>query len=278
MTEGHWPSPLASRRPLRLVLAFLASTTQACGGGSGSSNPGTALTGSTARFAVASDHLYVLNRRKTHEEMSSSHVWSWEGTDCIDTFSLADPAVPSRVQRTDLLEAAETLFAAGSNLFVGGSTSMQIVSIAAPEEPELVSTTIHFPARDPVVVAGDTAYVTLRSRFSENSQQNVLEIYSLADLTNPTQIGSFAMTAPWGLSVRHDRAYVCDGSAGLRVLSVATPSAVQQVAQVETNICFDALATDTHLVTTGAAGVVQYRIDPAIDAPVQLSTIPLQSP
>jgi hypothetical protein len=258
------------------MLALVASATLACGGGSGGSTSVAALTGSTARFAVVGEHLYVLNRRTTDDAAPSSHVWSWERTDCIDTFSLADPAVPSKVQRTDLLEDSETLFAAGSNLFVGGSSSMQIVSIATPEAPALVSTTSHFPAKDPVVVSGDTAYVTLRSQ--SGLQQNELQIYDLTNLASPTRIGSFAMTAPWGLSVRHDRAYVCDGSAGLRVLSVATPSAVQQVAQVDTNICFDALTTDTHLVTTGAAGVVQYQIDPASDAPVQLSTIPLQSP
>jgi hypothetical protein len=111
-----------------LVLTLVASTPLACGGGSTGSSSAAALTGSTARFAVVGDHLYILNQYKAGELAASSYVQEWEATDCIDTFSLADPAAPSKVQRTDLLEESDTLFAAGSNLFVGGSSAMQIVS------------------------------------------------------------------------------------------------------------------------------------------------------
>lgn len=257
-----------------------------CGEGGGGGLAGSGVSGSTSRFAIVGEHLYVLNQFKSvnddDQDDDQDRFFSPRLTDSLDTFSLENRETPAMVDRMVINRATpETLHAVGENLFVGTSSGMQIVSLSDPAKPTTLSFTGHFTARDPVVVSGTTAYVTLRTGEATvssafNRSSNELQIYDVQNLENPVQLSTFAMTAPWGLGVRHGRAYICDGSSGLRVLTVADPLKVQPVAAVETDICFDLIVTESLLVSTGLGGVTQYRIDPATNQPVQLSKIALQ--
>jgi hypothetical protein len=260
-----------------VMIGFVAAMFVSCGDGSGALS-GTGVAGSTSRFAVVGDYLYVLNE---YRQQSSSGLSSW-AVHTLDTFSLEERSNPFKVDRLEMDSiVAETLHAVGENLFVGTTSGMQIISLAVPEKPETLSFTGHFTSRDPVVVVGSTAYVTLRTSETSSSGAfsrgaNQLQILDVSDLENPQQLSAFEMTAPWGLGVRHDRAYVCDGSAGLRVLNVSDPQEIPVVASVSTDICFDVLVTDDLLVSTGAGGVNQYYIESGSVEPVLLSTITIQ--
>jgi hypothetical protein len=260
------------------IVLFLIFT--GCGQG-GASSSGTGVSGSTARFAIVGDHLYVLNKYDLRGDEAAGSVSAFQLENALDTFSLVYPELPTFVNRKTLDQIEpETLHPVGNNLFVGTDSGMMIISLEVPDAPETLSFTEHFRARDPVVVADNFAYVTLRSpedsRFSDGI--NELQIYNVENLSSPVQLASFPMTSPWGLGVQHKRAYICDGSAGLRVLAVADPLAVSEVASLNTDICFDVITTASYVISTGAAGVNQYRIDANTDAPQLLSTIALEQP
>jgi hypothetical protein len=251
----------------------------------GASLSGTGVSGSTARFAIVGDYLYVLNKYdaksedNSEESMGSLNRFNLENT--LDTFSLINPELPTFTNRKvlDQIEP-ETLHPVGSNLFVGTDSGMMIISLELPDAPETLSFIDHFRARDPVVVADNFAYVTLRTPEDRDFSGgiNELQIYNVEDLSSPVQLSSFPMTSPWGLGVQHKRAYICDGSAGLRVMSVADPLTVSELASVNTDICFDVITTTSYVISTGAAGVNQYKIDAMTDAPLLLSTIALEQP
>jgi hypothetical protein len=76
-----------------------------------------------------------------------------------------------------------------------------------------------------------------------------------------------------GIGVRHGRAYICDGSAGLRVLNVREPIAIEEVAKVETDVCYDVFATDDLLILNGDQDISQYKIEQSVNEPVLLSKI-----
>ena len=269
-------------RDLLLLLLWMLIFT-GCSDGGGSGLAGTGVSGSTARFAVVGDYLYVLNKFDDKREAdSSSRTWSTRRLrDSLDTFSLANPESPEFKTRL-ILESLqpETIYPVGSNLFLGTDSGMMILSIEVPGEPLSVSFTSHFTARDPVVVSGDRAYVTLRTseknKFS--SAVNELQIYDIRNLDMPTLVNTFQMTSPWGLGIQHERAYVCDGSSGLRVLKVADPQLIEEVAVVNTDICFDVLSTPSSVISTGFSGINQYKIDAETAAPSLLSTIALAQP
>jgi len=255
----------------RLVLVSTYFLCASCGDGGGGLS-GTGVSGSTSRFAIVGEYLYVLNQHEVDVDWSTVP----QTVDTLDTFSIEDRAEPAWIDRLEMtLAVPETLHAVGENLFVGTTSGMQIITLASPAKPDTLSFTRHFTARDPVVVSGTTAYVTLRNSWSSIGEGQ-LQIYDVADLNNPQLLNTFAMNAPWGIGVRYERAYICEGSAGLQVLSVVDPLQVKKVAAVDIDVCFDVVTTDELLISTGAGGVSQYRIEAGIDAPAHLSTIGLQ--
>lgn len=266
-----------------LLLLLLTLIFNACSEGAGSGLAGTGVSGSTARFAVVGDHLYVLDKFEDKQPARSGNTtWATRRLrDSLDTFSLANPESPAFKSRL-IFETArpETIHPIGTYLFLGTDSGMMIISIEEPDDPLSISFTDHFRARDPVVVSGDRAYVTLRTsetdRFS--MPMNELQIYDVRNLEMPTLINVFQMTSPWGLGVQHGRAYICDGSAGLRVLNVADPQLIADVAVLNTDICFDVITTANLVISTGFAGINQYKIEADTDAPILLSTIALEQP
>ena len=267
---------------LLLLLVLLISN--GCSEG-GAGLAGTGVGGSTARFAVVGDYLYVINKFDPKAgqpaENDSTFRMASRWRDSLDTFSLANPESPSFKSRLILdLNQPETIHPVGNNIFLGTSSGMMILSLEVPEEPMFLSFAGHFRARDPVVVSNGKAYVTLRSsetdRFS--SGINELQIFDVRNLQMPMALSVFPMTSPWGLGVQENRAYICDGSSGLRVLSVRDPQAVAEIGAVNTDICFDVITTPTHVITTGLAGINQYKILADTDTPELLSTITLEQP
>jgi hypothetical protein len=160
---------------------------------------------------------------------------------------------------------------------------MVIVSVEDAENPLMLSFTNHFISRDPVVVSGDRAYVTLRSSEPANGTEfvrgvNELQIYDVRNLDLPMQLSSFQMTNPWGLGVQYKKAFICDGSMGLRILSVEDPQDISELAIINTDICFDVITTPSRLISTGLSGINQYKIEADTPTPVLLSTIELAQP
>jgi hypothetical protein len=259
-----------------LVLTFI-SLMQGCGsdssGGPGGSRASIGQTGSMARFAIVGDHLYLLSSRKTLVG-DPTRPRARVTTPMIFAFSLENPEQPVQVSATPIsVEQPETLVTDGSRLFVGAQTGMSIFDLEAPESPVERGTLRHVRSCDPVVTKGDLAFVTLRSGGICGRGSNQLLIVNIADIENPKTINTFPMSSPWGLGVMHDRAYICDGANGLRVLDVKDPHDIKAITGGSDDFCFDVIAMESRLITTGALGISQYRIETESDRPERLSRI-----
>jgi hypothetical protein len=250
-----------------------------CGSGGGDSGGGSdsSLGGSTSRMVVVGNHLYMLNKLVSNASEDSPSRWA---KSAIDVYSVSNPEAPSRLAQVELDIDPETLYSDGIRLFVGASTGVSIFNLDDPGLPEQVGTITHFRSCDPVVVENSLAYVTLRTngRGCGSGSLNELQILDLAEITAPTKISSFAMDAPWGLGVYSNRAYVCDGASGLKILDVTDPLSLAEVTRMSDEVCFDLIVSSEGLIATGVSGVSQYRlVDGSTAAPVLMSRIPIKS-
>ena len=100
--------------------------------------------GSLARFQIVDSYLYTVG----NHEMSIFNIQS-----------LSSPVLANTQYAGWNIE---TMFQADGYLYLGSTNGMYIYSIANPSVPEYVSEFTHWEGCDPVVVAGDYAYLTLR--------------------------------------------------------------------------------------------------------------------
>ncbi len=164
-----------------------------------SDNAVTGQGGSFARFKIVENYLYAVE------------PWS---INIFDISNLDDPKVLEEVYSNGNIE---TIFNQGDILFLGGTQGMYIYDISDPAKPTFVSEFRHGKACDPVVVSGDYAFVTLRSGNSCGGTENGLYIVDISDLSNPSLIKTYPMTEPFGLGVKEEKLFICDGSDGLKV-------------------------------------------------------------
>lgn len=200
--------------------------------------------GSLARFSIVGDQLYVVNNRN------------------LITFDISDPKVIQETDNTDVGFGIETIFPFGQNLFIGSESAMYIYDISEPQTPQLVSTYPHITNCDPVVVQGNYAYSSLRG--SANCRfggQDRVEIVDVSDLFNPTQISIFQdVITPYGLGIKGDVLYLCQGEFGLHMINVANPAAPFSISTMENINSFDVIVENNRLILTGADGIFQYDI------------------
>lgn len=155
--------------------------------------------GSLARFKIVGDYLYVVD---------------WHNLGVIDISDLENP-----VKRESIYAGfdIETIFNQGQYLYLGSMRGMYIYDIASPAKPVLVSEFEHGTACDPVVVDGDYAYVTLRGGNNCGATESGLFIIDITDIKNPTLKKQYPMDGPYGLGIKDEKLFVCDGASGLKV-------------------------------------------------------------
>ena len=159
--------------------------------------------GSMARFTVVDDYLYAL-----HDGF-------------IDLFDISTPQSPAKWAKISLAWDIETVFPYENKLFIGSMTGMYIFDNSSPSNPTLLSEFTHATSCDPVVAAGDRAYVTLRSGTTCGGGVNQLDIIDIADLESPVLVATYSMWNPHGLGIDGTTLFVCDGSAGLKVFDAS---------------------------------------------------------
>ncbi len=203
-----------------------------------SSAPG--IGGSMARFTIANNILYVVDQ-------SSLRMFSITGG-------------LSSLGTTSIGRNIETIFPHNNHLFIGSTNGMFIYNISNPTSPVYVSTYIHGTACDPVVVDDNYAYITLRSGTPCNTTFNQLEVVNIQNLTTPTLSHTVQMTNPHGLGKDGNILFVCDGTAGLKVMDATEPTAIPSTPVVTfTNIqATDVIPFNNHLLMIGDDGLYQY--------------------
>ena len=199
--------------------------------------------GSMARFTVADDHLYTI-----------------DGSE-IKIFDVMQPEPVLRNEVT-VTWGIETLFPLAGTLFIGSNSGMIIYDITDPASPQYVSTFSHATACDPVVVEGNTAYVTLRDGNECQGFVNQLDVINVTNLSNPSLIRSYPMDNPHGLSVINETLYLCEGASGLKVFDVSNPNQVAQnlLEHVTGFFAYDVivLPPGDHVMVVGQNGLFQF--------------------
>ncbi len=197
--------------------------------------------GSLARFTITGNTLFALN-------MSSLKV--------IDISDMATQVGNG----INIGWGAETLFILGTNLFIGTQTGMHIYDVASPNNPTPISQFSHFQSCDPVVVANDYAYVTLRGGNRCGNWQNQLQVVDIKNLTAPTLVKAYNLTEPYGLGIDSTTLFVCDGSAGLKIYDATDPIRIDShLLKTYTDIhATDVIPLNGLLIVIAAEGLYQY--------------------
>jgi hypothetical protein len=237
-----------------LALAALAGGCQSYDGETNSffdSGSGNGTGGSMARFTLAGDYLYTVDHTTLH------------------TLRLTNPAHPEYLDAKDqrLNFDIETIWAADTLLFIGSRSGMYIYDIRRPEFPQEFARVSHFTSCDPMVAAGNYAYVTLSSgNWNCSRGSNELLVYDITELTTPRLVYTDRnVTTPKGLGVDEAaaRLFVCGGH-GLKVYDLSVPERpewcddltdIPQAKGIET---YDCIPMDGLLLVIGADGLYQF--------------------
>lgn len=215
--------------------------------------------GSMARFMLNGEFLYLI-----------AHPWMLKTVDTKNSvnMSIADSiSVPRNM---------ETLFKVEDNLFIGTTTGMLIFDVSTASQPRQISSYDHITACDPVVVAGQYAYVTLRTGTRCANGQNLLEVIDISSITHPFLVKSYPMFNPHGLGVDGNLLFLCDGAAGLKIYDKSDPLTIinNQVAHYPDFDTFDVIPMNGILMLIGENGIYQYSYaDPEYIVPISHITI-----
>lgn len=196
--------------------------------------------GSMARFKIVDDYLYAVD----------SHN--------INIFNISDLGDPKNLEDVYAGFDIETIFNYGSHLFLGSMRGMYIYDISNPESPTFVSEFQHGTACDPVVVDGDYAYVTLRGGNWCGATESGLFIVDISNISQPELKTQYPMDGPYGLGVRGDKLFVCDGDSGLKVYNKTDVENLKMLNHFKDVVTFDVIPLDQTLLMVGDATLYQY--------------------
>lgn len=215
-----------------------------------SSVPGnsTGVGGSMARFTINASHLYMLDGGNIH------------------TADITNPAEPVMESSNFISWDIETIFPFEDKLFVGSRTGMHIFSLEDPANPLKVTTYQHVNSCDPVVVDGETAYVTLRSGTECAGFTNQLEVINVSDWLAPSLIKIYPMHNPHGLGIDQSLLFICDGADGLKIYDAGDAENIDQhlIKHYKNIHAYDVIPFNNVLMLIGEDGIFQYDYaDPA---------------
>jgi len=197
--------------------------------------------GSLARFKIVDEYLYAIDYNS------------------INIFDISDLNDPQTLEKVWANGTIETIFNQGDLLFLGGTQGMYIYDISSPSKPEFVSEFEHGTACDPVVVDGDHAYVTLRGGNGCGATESGLFIVDISNIANPKLKISYAMDGPYGLGIKDEKLFVCDGESGLKVYDktdVMDLVSLNHFANINT---FDVIPLEESLLMVGDQVLYQYK-------------------
>lgn len=201
---------------------------------------GTGQGGSLARFKIVEDYLYAVD----------SHN--------INIFNISDLDNPEVLDNVYAGFDIETIFNRDNYLFLGSMRGMYIYDITSPATPTLVSEFEHGTACDPVVVDGDYAYVTLRGGNMCGATESGLYIVDISDIENPELATSYPMDGPYGLGIKDEKIFICDGDSGLKVYDKTDINNLTELNHFKDIITFDVIPMENQLIMVGDEVLYQY--------------------
>jgi hypothetical protein len=136
---------------------------------------------------------------------------------------------------------------------------MYIYDISSPANPSFVSEFQHGTACDPVVVDENYAYVTLRGGNQCGATESGLFIVDISDITKPTLAESYHMDEPYGLWIKDEKLFVCDGASGLKVYDKTDIQNLESLNHFKDIVTFDVIPREDMLLMVGDEVLYQYR-------------------
>jgi hypothetical protein len=196
--------------------------------------------GSMARFTIYSTYLYAAS------------------TSDLLVYDIKNPTIPQNKSKIALGWGAETIFPYKDKLFIGSNTGMFIFDNAKPEAPVKLSTFSHARACDPVVVDGNTAYITLRTGTCGTAPNQLLTV-DISNIASPVLLKTLPMQHPYGLGIDFPNLFVCEGEYGLKSMDASNPSDVTLLQQISSVNAYDVIILGKkHLLMVGKGGLYQY--------------------
>lgn len=198
--------------------------------------------GSMTRFALYNNFLYTVS-------VNSLHL-----------FDITKPATPANSGEINVGRNIETIFPYQNKLFIGSSNGMYIYDNTDPSNPKQLSVFQHGTACDPVVVANDIAYVTLRTGTACSGTQNQMDLVDVSDASSPKLIKSYQMENPHGLSVDFPTLYLCEGEFGLKIFDATDKMEIDKhlISQFKDIDAYDVISLGKTLLMIGKDGFYQY--------------------
>jgi hypothetical protein len=135
---------------------------------------------------------------------------------------------------------------------------MFVYDIIEPGNPEFVSEFQHGTACDPVVVDDNYAYITLRAGNSCGAFESSLQIVDISDISMPVLESSYTMDGPYGLGIKGEKLFICDGSSGLKVYDKTDIHNIVLLAHFENVNTYDVIPLESHLLMIGDGVLYQY--------------------
>ena len=202
---------------------------------------GTGTGGSMARFKIVNDYLYTVTESEIH------------------IFDIQTQENPIAVNSEYVGWQIETIFNQGDYLYLGSSSGMYIYSIENPAAPSYVSRIDHVVGCDPVVVQGDWAYVTIRGGNDCGQNLSQLEVIDISNKNMPERVAVYEMAEPYGLGIKDDHLFVCDGSEGLKVFDASATPEISLIDHFENIETYDVIPLENVLLMVGGDMLYQYR-------------------
>ncbi|HZJ19491.1 MAG TPA: hypothetical protein VFD35_03935 [Pricia sp.] len=204
-------------------------------------NSTTGQGGSLARFKIVDDYLYAVD---FHD---------------INIFNISDLGSPKTLGPVSAGFDIETIFNQGQYLFLGSMSGMFIYDISSPAVPTYVSEFQHGTACDPVVVDDDYAYVTLRGGSACGATESGLLIIDISNIANPVLQKEYPMDGPYGLGIKDEKLFICDGDSGLKVYDKTDVDNLVQLSHFKDINTFDVIPLENNLLMTGKDVIYQYK-------------------
>jgi hypothetical protein len=199
--------------------------------------------GSLARFTIAQNHLYIVDDQKLY------------------SYSLANSAQPQIRSTVNVGMNIETIYSYGDKLFIGSQNAMYIYSISDAANPFMLGSARHVRACDPVVARDNYAYVTVRSGNNCGGTISALMVYDVQNLMNPSLKRTLTMTSPYGLGLKGNKLYVCNGAAGLVIYDITIPTDPKLVKVMADDTYYDVIPTDDLLICMVQGGTSLYQYE-----------------
>lgn len=199
--------------------------------------------GSTARFTISGNYMYVVDHTG------------------LKTFDISDPVNPAFKGKKELGLNIETIFPHGDKLFIGSTTTMYIYSTSNPADPTLVASAQYQiqMACDPVIANETVAYATLRASGPCGGSSSQLVVYNIQKPSEPKLETALMLNEPYGLGMQGNALYVCEKNQ-LTVFDISSQYAPKQISIVDGQAFYDVIPYGDILIAQVDGGMALYDI------------------